>query len=115
LKYEDLTVFGDGHQCRDFVHVSDIVQANLLALKNSQAIGHIFNIGTGRGTTVLELADMLKKELYPNAAIHHEPTRAEELRNSIADTSRAQQILGYKSQTDLPRHIRQVIDSLRTT
>lgn len=114
LRHEDLTIFGDGHQCRDFVHVSDIVQANLLALKSVEAAGRTFNIGSGRGTTVLELADMLKKELYPNAAIHHEPARPEELRNSIADTGQAQQILGYKSQTDLPRHIREVIDSLRT-
>lgn len=113
LRHEDLTIFGDGHQCRDFVHVSDIVQANLLSLKSAEAVGLTFNIGTGRGTTVLELADMLKKELYPNAAIHHEPARPEELRNSIADTGQAQQILGYKSQTDLPRHIREVIDSLR--
>jgi UDP-glucose 4-epimerase len=59
LKKQNLTIFGDGEQRRDFVHVSDIVQANLLALKNDSAVGETFNVGTGIGTSVNELAQLL--------------------------------------------------------
>lgn len=113
LQQQDITIFGDGKQCRDFVHVSDVVQANLLSLKKPQAVGKVFNIGSGRGTTVIELATFLKQKIYPNAAIHNAPGREEELRNSIADVSLSAQVLNYTPQTDLRRHIQEVIHSLR--
>jgi UDP-glucose 4-epimerase len=113
LQKQDITIFGDGKQCRDFVHVSDVVQANLLSLKKPQAVGKVVNIGSGRGTTVMELATLLKKEIYPKAAIHHAPRREEELRNSIADISLAGQVLSYCPGTDLLRQIQEVIHYLR--
>lgn len=110
LKKQSMTIFGDGQQRRDFVHVSDVVQANLLALRNSDAPDTIFNIGTGRATSVLELAVLLKQKLYPEAEVRHEPPRAEELRNSIADVTLAERILGYNPKTDLSHQIDEAID-----
>ena len=112
LKKEGITIYGKGDQVRDFVHVSDIVQANLLSLRSSVS-GSIFNVGTGRGTSVIELAELLKEMLYPAATIHYQPARAEELRNSIADISGISQSLGYQPGTDLRKQIAEVIDSLR--
>jgi UDP-glucose 4-epimerase len=112
LRKNGITIFGDGEQRRDFVHVSDIVKANLLALKNDNAVNKIFNVGTGRGTSVNELAAMLISKIYPDAKIQHELARAEELRYSIADISKARNLLGYNPETDLSAQIPEVIQYL---
>lgn len=113
LKKQDISIFGDGKQTRDFVHVSDIVQANFLALESSRAPGNVMNIGSGRGTTVLQIAQLLKTRIYPEAKINFEPAREEELRNSVADISAAKQFLKYNPLTNLDSQINEVIDSLR--
>lgn len=113
LQRQSITIYGDGQQCRDFVHVSDVVKANILAIQNPDASGKIFNIGTGQGTTVNELAHILTRQLDPKAVIQHDPTRPEELRNSIADISLARQILKYTPQTKLAEQIQEVIGYLR--
>lgn len=112
LEKSGITIFGDGEQRRDFVHVSDIVKANLLALENENAVNNIFNVGTGRGTSVNELAAMLISKIYPDAKIQHELARAEELRYSIADISKARNLLGYVPETNLSAQIPEVIQYL---
>jgi UDP-glucose 4-epimerase len=112
LKKNAITIFGDGEQRRDFVHVSDIVKANLLALENENAVNKIFNVGTGRGTSVNELAAMLISKIYPDAKIQHELARTEELRYSIADISKARSLLGYVPETNLSTQISEVIQYL---
>jgi len=114
LQQQDITIFGDGLQVRDFVHVSDIVQANLVALTKPAATGRIFNVGSGRGTNVLQLANLLKDRLYPSAKIEFAPARQEELRNSVADISRASRLLGYAPQTEFDSHLPEVINFIRT-
>jgi UDP-glucose 4-epimerase len=110
LKKNGITIFGDGEQRRDFVHVSDIVKANLLALENENAVNTIFNVGTGRGTSVNELAAMLISKIYPDVKIQHELARTEELRYSIADISKARNFLGYVPETNLSAQISEVIE-----
>lgn len=56
LQQLPLLVYEDGHQTRDFVHVDDVVEANMLALENDQASGQAFNVGSGRPTTIIEYA-----------------------------------------------------------
>jgi dTDP-L-rhamnose 4-epimerase len=56
LQQLPLLVYEDGHQTRDFVHVDDVVEANMLALENDRASGHAFNVGSGQSTTILEYA-----------------------------------------------------------
>lgn len=112
LKKNGITIFGDGEQRRDFVHVSDIVKANLLALENENAVNKIFNVGTGHGTSVNELAAMLISKIYPDAKIQHEHVRTEELRYSIADISKARNLLGYVPETNLSAQISEVIQYL---
>jgi UDP-glucose 4-epimerase len=113
LKHQDLTIFGDGEQRRDFVHVSDIVQANLLSLKNDNAVGQIFNVGSGRGTSVNELAQLLTSKLYPQARVNHEEMRTEELRYSIANISKIESLLGYAPQTNFEAQIPDVVEYIR--
>ncbi len=93
------TIFGDGEQCRDFVHVEDIVQACLLALDKGNADGQTFNVGTGVATSVNALYDLVRTSLDSSLVANHAPAVPGELRFSIADISRIRHQLGYQ-----PRH-----------
>src|SRR5438552_19120703 len=75
-----LTVYGDGEQTRDFVHVSDAIEAMTRALHKEQAIGHTFNIGTGRPTTVSKLATIFSHLTEQRSQITHMPERIGEVR-----------------------------------
>jgi dTDP-L-rhamnose 4-epimerase len=89
-------IFEDGHQSRDFVHVSDIVQANLLAMDREEMDYCVFNVGTGQQRTVLEVAEALSQHLNGNVRpeIAHK-FRAGDIRHCFADISRIQ-ALGYR-------------------
>ena len=113
LADEPLTIFGDGSQTRDFVHVTDVARANVLALSSPAAPHRTFNVGSGRGTSVSELSSMLRERLRPRATVLYQPARPEELLHSVADITAARSALGYAPETDLRRQIDDVIDSLR--
>lgn len=94
-------VFGDGEQRRDFVHVDDIVSANLAVLQaGERAHGGTYNVGTGRATSVNEIAHELVQLLAPGREAGRADEQAGELRNAIADAS-ALRALGWA-----PRHER---------
>jgi dTDP-L-rhamnose 4-epimerase len=93
--------------------VSDIVQANRLALTAPGAAGQVINVGSGRGTTVRALAEGLTARLRPGAPWRHVPARAEEIRHSVADLTRARSVLGYAPTTDIDAQIDGVIASVR--
>jgi len=95
-------IFEDGLQSRDFIHVSDLVRACSMALENSEADGRVFNLGTGRPTSVLDIgiaiADRLGKP-SDNFLIRNE-FRAGDIRHCFADTGSAQEILGFSASVD---------------
>ncbi|GAF76465.1 unnamed protein product, partial [marine sediment metagenome] len=109
LQGQGLTIFGDGGQARDFVHVSDVVQANLLAM-DSDAVGEVFNVGTGVATTVQHVADLLRRAIRPEAPVAYEAARSEELRYAVADITKARRLLGYEPKRRLADHIGEVIE-----
>ncbi len=91
------TIFEDGEQSRDFVHVSDIVKANLLALETSTGDYNAFNVGTGRATSVKRIAELLAAGLGKDIA----PTivgkyREGDIRHCVADITKARTLLGYE-------------------
>jgi UDP-glucose 4-epimerase len=90
------TIFGDGLQSRDFVYVTDVVQALTRAAEAPDVSGRVYNIGTGRSTTLLELAAELNRQLGTNLPPLHGPARAGDVRHSRADISRACRELGYE-------------------
>ena len=107
------TIFEDGEQSRDFVHVSDIVQANLLALETKKADYESMNIGTGRATSVKEIAQLLAKGLGKNI----EPVivgkyREGDIRHCVADISKAKGLLGYEPRTSLEDGLEELLDWL---
>jgi UDP-glucose 4-epimerase len=102
-------IFGDGKQCRDFVNVEDIAQANMLAMQRDGVDGQVFNIGTGRGTTVNRLASLLCARLAPGLEPEYVPEHAGELRYSVANIAKAREMLGYEPEGDLERDLDGVI------
>jgi len=90
-------VFGDGEQRRDFIHVDDIVSANLATLEAppEAVTGRVFNVGTGHATSVNEIAAGLIAVLAPGMRPEHLPPQAGEMRNAIADPSAIRHALGW--------------------
>ena len=90
-------VFGDGSQTRDFTFVENAVQANILGLttENKECFGEAMNIGAGGQTSLLELIEVLKKELDVDIDPIFGPERPGDIPHSNADISKAQNMLGY--------------------
>jgi dTDP-L-rhamnose 4-epimerase len=106
-------VFEDGHQTRDFVHVSDIVEGLLLTLGSDAAVGRALNLGTGRRTSVLEVAEALADGL--GVSIESEVNgryRAGDIRHCYADTRLAEQLLGFRARVTLERGMDELISWL---
>jgi UDP-glucose 4-epimerase len=106
---EPPVIFGDGEQTRDFIHVSDVVEAIMLSLRSERARG-VFNIGSGEGVTINYLARLILKlmgreDLKPIYA----PPRPGDIRHSIADVSRARKELGFKPKVGLEVGIKELI------
>ena len=93
-------VFEDGRQSRDFTHVSDIVQGILLALESDSAVGHAVNLGTGRATTVAEVARVISAgmelDIEPE---YRKQYRAGDIRHCFADPTEAERLLGFEAKT----------------
>ena len=98
LRNEPPIIFGDGEQTRDFVNVQDVVSANLLALNGKNAVGQVFNIGTGKAASVNQLAESILRLLGREGLqpVHSEPRRGETKLGSCADISKAKVDLGYE-------------------
>ena len=96
-KGEQPVIYGDGEQTRDFVYVKDVVRANILA---SRTGSDVFNIAGGRRTNLNQLASMIGKILGRSVRPEHRDARAGDIRESLADISRAKEI-GYEPETSL--------------
>ena len=107
------TIFGDGTQCRDFVSVHDVVQANLLAAEKNEANGRVFNIGTGKTTSILELLNTLAKINGTPNNPEFQPGRVGEVQFSCADISAARDILGFSPRVPLEEGLRETLDFYR--
>ncbi|HEY2826190.1 MAG TPA: SDR family oxidoreductase [Pirellulales bacterium] len=109
-------IFGDGNQSRDFVFVTDVVAANLRAAEaaKDQVSGRVFNIGTGRKVTLLDLLSNLSKLLDVNVKPKHDKERPGDVRESLADISEAIKHLKYHPQVDFEEGLRQSIDYYRS-
>ena len=90
------TVHGDGLQSRDFTYVANAVQALIKAAEAPGVSGNVYNVGTGRSVTVLDLVAALNRLLGTRLVPKHVPPRAGDVRFSRADISRARRDLGYE-------------------
>jgi UDP-glucose 4-epimerase len=111
---EPLRVEGDGMQTRDFVHVKDVVGAFRSVIENPGVLSGKFNIGTGRATTVLELARLFQRLSKGGSRIVFAPPRKGDVRQSYADITEARRRLGFSPRISLARGIRMLLESLKT-
>jgi len=95
---EQAKIFGDGTQTRDYVYVGDVARATVSALGQE---GGIFNIGTGRETSVLELYELCRAAAGSSAEPTHAPARLGELQRSVLDTQLAAEQLGFAAMVGL--------------
>lgn len=107
------SIFGDGYQTRDFIHVSDVARANIRALQSKRGYGDAFNVGTGRAITVKHLVDLLReiigrKEIQPI----FKKTRPGDIRDSCADLTKTKSVLRFTPRVDLKTGLTLLINSL---
>jgi UDP-glucose 4-epimerase len=107
-------LFGDGGQTRDFVHVDNVVDANLLAAgaRAQDVNGWVMNIGEGRSTSLLELLELIAVVSGREVRYTVGPVRPGDVRDSMADVSRAARLLGYRARVTLEEGLRQMWLSL---
>lgn len=99
---ESLTVVGDGTQRRDFTHVNDIVEANILAATNGVP-GELYNVGTGKNHSVIQLAEMISDNITFIAP------RPGESKETLADNTKLRSI-GWKQTVELEDYIKEQIN-----
>lgn len=111
LSGKPVNLFEDGNQSRDFVNVLDIVQANILAMKNNNANFEVFNVGTGKGTTIKEIAETLMGTMGADlkSTITNE-YRGGDVRHCTADITKIKRILGFSPKIELKTGLKQVVE-----
>ena len=103
-------IYGDGTQTRDFTFIGDVVQANFLAASQNNAIGQIFNVGTGTQISILELAYQLLELLNrSDLEVQFESPRPGDIPYSLADITRAKKLLNFAPQFNLNKGLTETI------
>lgn len=108
-------IFEDGLQSRDFTHISDIVQANLLALEKDEANYEMFNVGTGVQMSIRQVGEILIERLAHDLELQIlGQYRAGDIRHCYADISKIQQCLGYQPRVSFTEGVKELIEWVST-
>ncbi len=105
LRGEPITIFGDGEQTRDFIHVDDVVQANIKAARTPSVTG-AYNIASASRITINELVRLLERASGITPKVFHGPERPGDVRHSLADISKAQAAFGFSPTIGLEEGLR---------
>jgi len=114
LQGESPTIHGDGYQSRDFTFVENVVHGNLLAADSAKGVGQTINVANGRSTTLLDLLEQLNELLGTNIEPNHTDPRPGDVRDSLADISRARELLGYDPPISFEEGLTRSIDYYRS-
>lgn len=107
-------IFEDGEQMRDFVHVKDIVRANLLAMERKESDGEVINVGTGKPITIRRVAELLAQSLGKDVQpVISNKYRAGDVRHCYADIGKARRLLGYEPEVTHEEGFRELAEWLR--
>jgi len=112
LKNKQPIINGDGKNTRDYVYVGDVINATWLALRKKTK-NKIFNVGTGKRTSVNQIFNKLKKATSSKLKAKHGAAKAGEERHSALDTSRARRELGWKPKMNLDKGLQKTVDWFR--
>jgi UDP-glucose 4-epimerase len=106
---EPLVLYGDGSQAYDFVHVEDCAAANVCAMK-AGTVDRFYNVGTGRRTSISELAHLLLEVTGSDVGIRHEPGGLTFVKNRVGSPVRATEELGFQANVDLADGLRSLVE-----
>jgi UDP-glucose 4-epimerase len=115
LSGDPITIYGDGEQSRDFTYIDNVVNANLLAAAApaQKVSGCMMNLATGKRITLNEIFKILQELTGYKDQPAYAPTRAGDIRDSLADIKLAQELLGYKPTVDFREGLRRTVDWYR--
>ncbi|MDQ1122963.1 NAD-dependent epimerase/dehydratase family protein [Microbacterium trichothecenolyticum] len=112
---KEINIFEDGKESRDFVYIDDVVEATFLAATSAAAAGHVFNVGSGRATTVLEVVDSLRTAFGIQVPARVTGNyRLGDIRHNVADTTRLTEILGFTPNVPFGEGVRRFVDWVLT-
>jgi nucleoside-diphosphate-sugar epimerase len=104
-------IYGDGEQSRDFTYVSNVVDANLRAAETTRGLGEVINVANGERTTLNQLLETLKCVTgKTEVEADYRDVRVGDVRHSLADITRARELLGYEPRVGLEEGLRKTID-----
>jgi nucleoside-diphosphate-sugar epimerase len=110
LNGEQAVIYGDGEQSRDFTYVENVVRANMLAAESATAVGAVINIANGKRITLNQLFEIMKETTgNSDATVQYLPTRAGDVRDSLADLTVARTLLDYEPQIDLKEGLQKTL------
>lgn len=109
LAGEPLVIYGDGKQTRDFIYVKDVVRANLLVAGSRRANGRVFNVATGKQTSILELAMKIIEITGTTSSIVFENPRPGDIRHSLADITEIRK-LGFEPEWSLEEGLKKTVE-----
>jgi len=112
LKGDEITIYGDGNQTRDFTYIEDAVKANFLVMEKDCS-GEVFNIGGGTHTKVNEVTGLLEKLIGKKARIKHINPQKGDMRDTLADIGKAKRLLNYDPRFDLTEGLKKEIEWLK--
>jgi UDP-glucose 4-epimerase len=105
-----LVIFGGGGQTRDFVYVDDVVDALVAAATASDVDRRIINVGSGRETSINELAALVARAVEREVEVLHSPAESGGVARLCADISAARRLLGYDPKVGLARGLRMTLE-----
>jgi nucleoside-diphosphate-sugar epimerase len=111
LAKESLTVYGDGEQSRDFTHVENVVEANLLTLRAVDAPGQVCNIGCGERINLNHLIQLLEEITGIKAHVSYTAPKAGDVRHSLADITLARRLLGYEPKVMVKEGLKRTVEA----
>ena len=106
---EPITVYGDGTQTRDFIHVADVAQAHILAAQKDEAVGHVINVGTGYEVAINRLIKEIEKAAGKKALVNKKPWPQGDIYREYADTELANKLLVYSPGGTLSKGISELL------
>lgn len=109
LKNEDINIYGDGEQVRDFIFVDDVAEANILAMKYDNKSFEVFNIGSGTPIKIKELAELIIKLTNSSSKIVYLPEREGDIVFSQVDNSKTKKVLGWSPKVSLEDGLQRTI------
>jgi nucleoside-diphosphate-sugar epimerase len=109
-------IYGDGEQSRDFTYIDNVVDANLKAANARSGFGSVINVANGERITLNQLLEELKAITgKTNVSADYQATRVGDVRHSLADISRARDLLGYQPIVGLTEGLKRTIDWWKTS